>query len=138
MSATEDDARELHHALAREAQSEWRLLVTAQGALPMAGLAMVRLDDLAEINVTTGAVCIIADPGIWVGSPPKNPGGRPPAQGDLLRPLIEGRMRNGTAVDGVNAEAREVLVAFKAKYPDNPAPSDATVKRYIRKAHEGS
>ncbi|QIE41626.1 hypothetical protein G5B39_06455 [Rhodobacteraceae bacterium SC52] len=135
---TEDDARALQHALAREARSEWRLVVTAQGALPMAGLATVRLDELAEINVMTGALRVIADPSALVGLPSKNPGGRPSAHGDVLRPLIEGRIRNGAAVIGLNAEAREVRDVFVTKYPDRPLPSDSAVKRYIREARGGS
>lgn len=135
---TEDDARAFQHALAREARSEWRLVVTAKGALPMAGLATVQLDDLAEIDITTGELHVTSDPSFLAGLPRKNPGGRPPALGDLLRPLIEGRIRDGAAVDGVNAEARKVRAAFKAKYPDHSAPSDATVKRYIREARRGS
>lgn len=136
--ATEDDARSCQHALAREARSEWRLVVTAKGALPMAGLATVLLDDLAEIDITTGALRVIADPGVLAGLPRKNLGGRPPAHGDLLRPLIGGRIRDGAAVDGVNAEAREVHAVFKAKYPDHPTPSDSAIKRYIREVRGGS
>ncbi|MDO6481919.1 hypothetical protein [Shimia thalassica] len=136
--ATEDDTRELHHALAREARSEWRLVVTAQGALPMVGLATVRLDDLAEIDVTTGALSVIADPGVLAGVPRKNLGGRPSAHGDLLRLLIAGRIRDASAVDSINAEAREVRDAFAAKYSDRPIPSDSAIKRYIREARGGS
>lgn len=135
---TEDDARSLHHALAREARSEWRLVVTAQGALPIAELSTVPLDDLAEINLATGALRIIADPGVLAGVPRKNPGGRPSAHGELLRPLIEGRIRDGAAVAGINAEAGEVRDAFAVKHPDRPLPSDSAIKRYIRKARRGS
>lgn len=135
---TEDDAHALQDALGREARSEWRLVVSAQGALPMDGLATVRLDDLVEINVTTGALHVFADPGVLAGLPRKNPGGRPSAHGDLLRPLIAGRIRDGSAVVGINAEAGEVRDAFAAKYPDRPAPSDSAIKRYIRVARRGS
>ncbi|MDU9002408.1 hypothetical protein [Sedimentitalea todarodis] len=135
---TEDDARVLQDALGREARSEWRLVVTAQGALPMAGLATVRFDDLTEIDITTGALSVIADPGVLAGSPRKNPGGRPSAHGDLLKPLIVGRISDGTAVEGVNAEAGEVRTAFKAKYPNRSIPSGSAIKRYIREARGGS
>lgn len=135
---TEDDVRALHEALSREARSEWRLVVTANGKLPMTGLATVQLDELAEIDVTIGELRVVADPSVLTGLPRKNPGGRPTAHGDLLKPLIESRMRDGAALDGVNAEAREVRAKFKAKYQDRPGPSDATVKRYIRKARKGS
>lgn len=135
---TEDDARALQDALGREARSEWRLVVTAQGALPMAGLATVRLDDLAEIDIATGALRVLADPGVLAGLPRKNLGGRPAEHRDLLRPLIEGRIRDGVAVGGVNAEAGEVRDAFKAKYPNRPVPSASAIKRYIREARGGS
>ncbi|SHE87297.1 hypothetical protein SAMN05444273_1035 [Litoreibacter ascidiaceicola] len=136
--ATEENARELHHALAREARSEWRLVVTAQGALPIAGLPTVRLDELAEINLTTGALRVIADPGVLAGLPRKNPGGRPSVHGDVLRPLIEGRIRDGAAVVGVNAEAGEVRDVFEALFPNRPIPSASAIKRYIREARRGS
>lgn len=136
--ATEDDARALQDALGREARSEWRLVVTAQGALPMPGLSTVLLDDLVEIDHATGALRVFADPGVLAGMPRKNLGGRPSEHGDLLRPLIEGRIRDGAAVGGVNAEARDVRAAFIAKYPNQSAPSDATIKRYIREARSGS
>lgn len=136
--ATEDDTRALQDALGREARSEWRLVVTSQGAMPMAGLATVRLDDLVEIDIATGALCILADPGVLAGLPRKNVGGRPPEHGEVLKPLIKGRIREGAAVEGVNAEAGEVRDAFASKYPDRPIPSMSTIKRHIRQARGGS
>lgn len=135
---TEGDARALLDALGREARSEWRLVVTAQGAMPMADLATVRLDDLVEIDIMTGALRVIADPGVLAGLPRKNLGGRPAEHGDLLKPLIESRIREGAAVEGVNAEANEVRDAFTSKYPDRPIPSESAIKRYIRQARGGS
>lgn len=135
---TEDDARALQNALGREARSEWRLVVTAHGASPMAGLATVRLDDLVEIDITTGTVRVIADPGVLAGLPRKNLGGRPAAHGELLKPLIESRIRMGAAVQGLNAEAEEVRDAFASKYPDRPIPSESAIKRYIRDGRRGS
>jgi hypothetical protein len=136
--STENDARAVQDALGREARSDWRLVVTAQGALPMAGLATVRLDDLAEIDTATGALHVLADPGVLTGMPRKNLGGRPAEHGDLLKPLIESRIRDGAAVEGINAEAREVRTAFITKFPDHPIPSDPTIKRHIKKARGGS
>lgn len=135
---TEDDARALQDALGREARSEWRLVVTAQGALPMAGLTTVRLDEFVEIDIITGELSVVADLAYLAGLPRKNLGGRPAEHGDLLRPLIEGRIREGAAVDGVNAEADEVRDAFASKYPDRPIPSESAIKRYIRQARGGS
>ena len=135
---TEDDVRALHDAMGREARSEWRLVVTAQGALPIADLATVRLDEFVEIDITTGELRVFADPGFIAGVPRKNPGGRPSALGDLLRSLIEGRIRDGLVVESINAEAVQVRDAFASRYPDRPAPSDSTIKRYIRVSRGGS
>ena len=135
---TEDDARELLDALGREARADWRLVVTAKGGLPMSGLATVLLDDLAEIEVKTGGLSVIADLVVLVGLPRKNLGGRPAEHGYLLKPLIEGRIRDCVAVDGVNAEAGEVRKVFKVKYPNRSLPSDSSIKRYIREARRGS
>ena len=135
---TDEDARAFQQALTREARSEWRLVVTTKGAFPMAGLATVRLDELAEIDIETGELHVTSNPSVLAGLPRKTSGGRPAAHGDLLRPLIEGRIRSGAAVDGVNAEAREVHTAFRAKYPNHSAPSESAIKRYVREARRSS
>lgn len=136
--ATENDARALQDALGREVRSDWRLVVTAKGALPMAGLATVRLDDLAEIDTATGALHVLADPDVLAGVPRKSIGGRPAEHGKLLKPLIESRIREGAAAKGLNAEAAEVRDVIASKYPDRPIPSDSAIKRYIRLARGGS
>ena len=128
---TEDDARELLDALGREARSEWRLVVTAQGALPMAGLATVRLDELVEIDLTTGELCVLADPGVLAGAPRKNPGGRPRQQRDQLARIIETRRSNGTALDGLNEEARAIARVFQENGANGKPPSFSTIKREL-------
>lgn len=135
---SDDDARDLQNALGREARSDWRLVVTTRGSVPMAGYSAVQLDDLVEIDAETGDLISIADPGMLAGAPRKNPGGRPNEHGSLLKPLIESRIRAGDAHDGINAEARAILSAFHAVYPDKLIPSDSAIKRYIRKARGGS
>lgn len=135
---TEEDTRDLLNALGREARSEWRLVVTSQGNVPLAGLASVRLDDLVEVDTSTGSLNNIADPSFLAGVPRKNPGGRPSEHGGLLKPLIENRIRSGEAAVGINAEFREVRAAFQAAYPEKPVPSEAAIKRYIREARGGS
>ncbi|HCP82087.1 MAG TPA: hypothetical protein DIT67_11025 [Octadecabacter sp.] len=131
---TEDDARALQHALAREARSEWRLVVTAQGALPMAGLATVLLNDLIEIDITTGELRVIADPGVLTGLPRKNPGGRPSAHGPVISRLISERILHGQSLEGRNKEADAVLQLFAERYPNEKAPSQSTVRDYVTKA----
>lgn len=135
---TEKDTRDLLNALGREARSEWRLVVTSQGRVPLAGLASARLDELVEMDASTGKLIRIADPSVLAGVPRKNPGGRPSEHGDFLKPLIEDRIRSGEAAGGINAEFREVRAAFHAAYPEKPVPSDSAIKRHIRKARGGS
>lgn len=135
---TEDDTRDLTDALRREVRAQWRLVVTAAGTMPVAGAQAVRLDDLAELDRETGALRILAAPPDLLGMPRKNPGGRPSAHGDLLRPLIEKRIQTGQALKAINAEFLEVRNAFKAAYPNHPLPSESAIKRYIRSARENS
>ena len=135
---SDDDARDLQNALGREARSDWRLVVTSQGSFPIEGCTHVRLDDLVEIDVASGALRPIADPGILAGVPRKNTGGRPSEHRHLLKPMIEERIQTGESAQSVNAEARAVRAAFQAKYPDKPIPSDSSIKRCIRDGREGS
>ena len=128
---TEDDARELLDALGRVARSEWRLVVTAQGALPMAGLATVRLDELVEIDATTGALCVLADPGVLAGAPRKNPGGRPGQYRERFHELLADRAAQGVAEKGRNEEAKAVLLDHCRRYPNESAPRLPTVKAYV-------
>lgn len=135
---TEKDARDLQNALAREARSDWRLVVTAQGRLPVDGLTVVGLDDLVDIDADTGTLRGIGDPGTLASVPRRNSGGRPSEYRYSLKPLIESRMQTGEAAESIYAETRAVRAAFQAKHPDSAMPSEATVKRYIREARGGS
>lgn len=134
---TEDDVRDLQSALGREVRSEWRLVITAEGAMPLKDAVAVRLDDLVEVDTETGNLHAIAEPGTVAGVPQRNPGGRPSPHGDSIKRLIHERAQNGLAVEGVNAEARAVMAAFKEKHPEMPAPSDTTIKRHLRASRTG-
>lgn len=135
---SEEDARELSDALSREVRAQWRLVITAAGTLPVPGAQAVRLGDLAELEEESGYLRILAEPADFLGMPRRNPGGRPSAYGDLLKPLIEKRIQTGKAVEAVNAEFREVRSLFQAAYPNHPLPSESAIKRYIREARRGS
>lgn len=134
---TEDDARDLQSALAREARSEWRLVVTAQGTLPMDGIAVVHLDDLVEIDTENGALRAIADLGILAGVPRKNLGGRPSVHGPMILNIIEERIGNGEALRGRNKEADAVLDLFARRNPREKAPSRSSVRDYVTKVRTG-
>ncbi len=134
---SEDEARDLQNALGREVRSEWRLVVTSRGTLPMAELVAVRLDDLVEMDVETGLLRGVSDPGTLAGVPRRNPGGRPSAYGPVISRLIEERINNGQAVKGRNKEAEAVLNLYLQRNPDKSAPSLSSVKEYVTKLRTG-
>lgn len=134
----EEDVRQLTDALSREVRARWRLIVTAAGTMPLADARVVQLDDLVEMDAETGILHVLTLPADLLGIPRKHSGGRPSEHGNLLKPLIERRIRTGEAAEGVNAEARAVLSAFQTDNPEKPAPSASSIKRHIRKARGGS
>ncbi|MDF1856498.1 hypothetical protein [Pseudooceanicola sp.] len=134
----EDDARDLDRALSLEVRSPWRLIVTAIGTLRLEAAEAVRLDDLAELDVETGVLRILAQPADLLGIPCKNKGGRPSDYGPILATIISSRIQSGEALVGINAEAKAIRAEFKAGYPDIPVPSLSTVKRHLLKSQGGS
>lgn len=134
----EDDARDLDRALSREVRSDWRLIVTAKGNMPLAGAQSVRLDDLFELKTETGRLHLLAHPAELVGIPRKNKGGRPSDHRAPLAAIILERIQTGAAIDAVNAESKAILTAFRARHPGMPAPSLSTVKRHLAKSRGGS
>lgn len=134
----EEDALDLDQALNGEVRSPWRLIVTALGTLSVAGAQAVPLDDLAGLTPDTGALRILAQPADLVGMPRKNKGGRPTEYREPLAAIISDRRQSGAALDGVNAESNAILADFKARQPDETAPSFETVRRHLRKSLGGS
>lgn len=131
---TEEDARELEAALSREVRSDWRLIVTALGTLPIGSTQSVQLVDLVDLEDRTGTFGILAPPENLVGMPRKNTGGRPSIHGPALARIIANRMQSGTALGGLNEESRAVLAAFKSSSTGNSTPSIETVRRHVKKA----
>jgi len=135
---TEEDARELEHALSREVRSRWRLIVTAIGTLRVAEAQTVRLDDLAALDAETGALSFLAQTADLVGVPRKNKGGRPSEHGAALAAIISDRKKSGRALPVVNGEGKEILAEFKTRHPLERAPSLETIKRHLRKSRPSS
>lgn len=133
----EEDAGDLTRALSHEVRSQWRLVVTALGNLPVAGAQTVELGDLAEIDTETGALRILAEPADLVAMPRKNSGGRPSEYGASLSALITARKKSGTSLSGRNAEAHAVLADFQQEYPDRTPPSLSTVRDHVTKSRSG-
>lgn len=134
---TEDDARDLQSALSREPRSQWTLVVTSQGALPIPETTTARLDDLVEMDLDTGVFCAIADAQTLAGIPRTNPGGRPNAHGALLTQIIENRIKNGTALPGRNEEADAILKKLAQQNLGAKIPSRSSVRSYVTKVRAG-
>lgn len=134
---SEDDVRDLLSALGREPRSDWRLVVTAAGGLPVKGLVSVPLDELVEIDTETGDLRIIADPGTLAGVPRKNLGGRPSESGPLFVRILEERIASGEALEGRNKEAEAAMEVFAKRHPKHEALSRSRAREYVTKVRNG-
>ncbi len=133
-----EDTRQLEHALSGEIQTEWKLVITARGAVQVTDVRTVCLDNLVEFNAVSGVFKALVQPANLVGVPRKNPGGRPSEHGPALAEIIAERMESGEALEGVKAEARAIQIKFEAKHPGRGAPTTRTIKRHMKKSSGGT
>lgn len=133
----ENELRAFHDAQSREVRSEWRLIVTAEGALPFSAVTIVRLDELVELDTNDGRLVPLSNLGELVGVPVANKGGAPNRFGALLTALIENRIKAQQALTGLNMEAKAVLKLFAKEHPDLKPPSISSVKTYLTKIRAG-
>ena len=133
----EDDARALSDALAREVRSPWRLVITAEGRLPVAETQIVDLSELVELDPYSGQLVPVADPVALVGAPTAKKAGAPNRYGEMLSMLIRARITAGEALSGRNEEAKAVLALFSEQNPGATPPSLPTVKSYVTKERAG-
>jgi hypothetical protein len=134
---SEDDARNLAEALAREMSSPWRLIVTAEGGLPTEGALTISLGDLVELDPQDGRLILTMDLHAAFDIPKGRKGGRPNTFGPLLQDLIQARIANGQALPGRNEEAKAVLALFEKENPGNEQPSLSSAKTYVTKVRTG-
>lgn len=130
---SEDDARGLTEALAREMNSPWQLIVTAKGWLPIEQTIVVSLIDLVELDSEDGRLIPKMDLHAALGIPQGKKNGRPNQFGSQLRDLIQDRIINGQALPGRNEEAEAVLELFEKDNLGNKPPSLSSVKDYVTK-----
>lgn len=134
---SEEDMRHLSDALSREVRARWRLIITAAGTMPLADAQTVQLDDLAEVDVRTGAFRILVEPAELLGISPKNKGGRPNRYSAILSELTAERKRSGKVLPGRNKEADALLADFKRAFPKQKPPSISTVRGHVSKSRGG-
>lgn len=130
------DVREVQAAFANEVGSAFRLILTAKGTLSASGSKTARLSEMVELASATQAFVPIANPRTIAGAPQAANYGRPSPYADKLASLIGQRANAGHTLNGHNAEARAQL--YRARHPDEPAPSLPTIKRFITKYRTGS
>ena len=133
----ERDAADLSAALAQEAGSTYRLVLTAAGTLNAGEIKTAPLSEVVELDPSNAEYRSVADLRDLVGAPRKNPGGAPNRYGKTLSALIMQRMADGMALDGRNKEAHAVLSEFKQLKPHLKPPSLSSVQNYVSKVRAG-
>ena len=133
----EEELRAFHDAQSREVRSSWRLIVTAEGELPVREATSIRLDELVEMDTNDGRLVPISNLGVLLGVPVTNTGGAPNRFGAPLTALIEHRIKNQQALTGLNKESDAVLALFERDQPDLKPPSRSSVKAYLSKIRAG-
>lgn len=132
------DAQHVADTLAREVSARYRLILTAQGTLPVPSAHVVALPEVVALKSETGTLEALTDVSDIVGAPVTRRGGAPNRYGSILADLIETRIKLGDALDAVKTEARAIEEAFRAAHPTLQAPSPSTIRRYVREARRGS
>ena len=127
----ERDARAVEQALTREVRSQWRLIVTADGTLPIKGSEVVRLDELVRLDKETGAFEVLAQPADLAGVPRRRVGGAPNLFKDRVVNVANRRKNSGEAMAGRNEEANAIRRTLSDEEPREALPSLATIKRYL-------
>jgi len=116
----------------------YRLILIAEGGAPFGEAAIVRLNEVANIDPLSRRFVPLADPCTLVDAPRERKGGAPNLYRDHLTRLIQTRMDNGDALDGTNAEAKAVQKQYPELHPNAQVPSLSTIKRYVAAARGGS
>jgi hypothetical protein len=132
------DVSQVEATLAREVAAPYRLILTAEGRLPVPGATTARLAEVVEIDEETGRLVTTANPAVIAGAPVKRIGGAPNQFRNATTQMIRARIDAGTALSGHDEEANAVRSALEKQSPDARAPSLATVKRYLSEIRGGS
>lgn len=134
----ETEALDLADAFSRDVRTTWRLIVTAEGRLPVPGAVTIPLTELVDLDPQSGRLTAIADPREIIGIPVRRTGGAPNRHGAAVQKMIDARHRRGAALPGMNEEARAIMSELRAAHPGEAPPALPTVKRYLTKARAGS
>lgn len=135
---TEQDVRAVEVALLHEVGAMFRLVITAVGKASVLNAKTVQLADIVEVVSGAANLATIADPRTIAGAPKVPNTGRPSPYAEKLSSLILRRIEDGSALPGLNAEARAIGDLYSAKYKAEQVPSFSATKRHITKLRAGS
>lgn len=133
----EQDIRAMESALRAETRSAYQLIITAFGKLSASGAKSAELVDVVELDDKTNELTASADPRIIAGAPTASPNGRPNLYADKLEPLILRRMKDGSALAGLNKEAKAIREVLAERSTNRQVPSLSTVKAYLSNLRAG-
>ena len=119
-------------------RSQFRLVLTASGALAVDGAYIALLADVVEVSDTDGSTVFALNPREIVGVQDQTSPGRPSPYKDNLSALILERIADDTALPGRNAEARAIRDIYPKKYSQETSPSLPTIQKHLTKIRTGS
>lgn len=134
----ETQAQNVMAALGQEVHAAFRLILTAEGALSVAGAKTACLAGVFDLSDRGRTLETIVDPRVIVGAPKEIQNGRPSPYATKLAGLILPRIADGSALTGRNAEARVIGQLFQSKYPSEKQPSVSVIRKQVTKLHGGS
>jgi len=132
------DVKAFQSAISGEVKSPFGIVLTSIGTLSVAPYITVQVQDIIDIEPTTGTIALVADLEGVAGVPQKNNGGRPNEYSKPLNELSAIRAREGRTLKGRNEEATALLGEYKAKFPNQNCPSLSRVKTFVTNYRSGS
>lgn len=108
----EQDALEVSAALSRDVRTAFRVILTAEGTLPLPYAKTALLKDVVDLASDLSEFSPLVDPRDIAGAPRRSSGGAPNRFQDLLAQILQSRVNDCIALEGRNAEAKAVREQF--------------------------
>lgn len=132
------DVKAFQSAISGEVKSPFGIVLTSIGTLSVAPYITVQVQDIIDLEPTTGTLAVVADIEGVAGVPQKNNGGRPNEYTKTLNELSAIRQKEGRTLKGRNEEATALRGEYKVKFPNQNCPSLSRVKTFVTNYRSGS
>ncbi len=126
-----DDVQNLRSALEMEVKARFGLILTAAGSLSIVPYQTVSLQDCISFDPIGNQFRFDADIETMAGIPQMNTGGRPNIYKAKIQKIMIARKCEGRSLEGRNQEVKGILKEYKAKFPNQIAPSISTINNYF-------